>query len=511
MRNSINNSPVYLFLLPVVFFLHGFNQLPFFIHFDSTLNPLMISISAGIMCFSLFWLLTGSISKAGISVFFFLTVYLYFGVFHDFLKSVFGKGLLTSYKVVLPAIMVVVILALRYSFRRDARIHKLSKFLHVLMWAFLLIEVISFLRNLYNYRSDHNLIDNDFSLSRSYQVSNLLDADKPDIYFLVFDEYTSNPALHTLWQFDNSAITHWLKEQGFYVADSSKANYNFTPYSLSSSLNMRYIDRRKGDIGNNAFYTLKALKSLTKNETWEILKKENYRFYFKSPLENNVETFKGVKVLNQFPYTQLYTTTLLYRVKKDILWNFTKNAIVKKIVSAEKTDRESLASQSAEDVFATISAIKATTDTNTNRQPKFVFGHLLVTHEPHLFDSAGNFAFDKSRQSFDTYVDQVKFANKIIIDLVSYLQKNNKKNTIIILGGDHGFRDLPEDKNHFQFPNLSTYYFPGRDYSKLYPKISPVNTFRVIFNNFFNRQYPLLPDSSVFVNNIFSNKESFPP
>ena len=34
---------------------------------------------------------------------------------------------------------------------------------------------------------------------------------------------------------------------------------------------------------------------------------------------------------------------------------------------------------------------------------------------------------------------------------------------------------------------LNAYYFPGQDYHSLYPNITPVNSYRVIFNQFFNR------------------------
>jgi hypothetical protein len=50
-----------------------------------------------------------------------------------------------------------------------------------------------------------------------------------------------------------------------------------------------------------------------------------------------------------------------------------------------------------------------------------------------------------------------------------------------------------------QFPNLNAIYFPDKNYKDLYSEMSPVNTFRVIFNNYFGQHLPLLKDSSVFV------------
>jgi hypothetical protein len=45
---------------------------------------------------------------------------------------------------------------------------------------------------------------------------------------------------------------------------------------------------------------------------------------------------------------------------------------------------------------------------------------------------------------------------------------------------------------------LNAYYLPGEKKDLLYDGISPVNSFRVIFNEYFNENYELLPDISYF-------------
>ena len=97
------------------------------------------------------------------------------------------------------------------------------------------------------------------------------------------------------------------------------------------------------------------------------------------------------------------------------------------------------------------------------------------------------------------FIEQVKFANKIIRDIVTYIKKSNKPNTIIIIEGDHGFRNIYGKKGYMIFDNFSSFYFPDQNYQALYPGISPVNSFRVVLNNFFNAELPLLKDSSIFI------------
>jgi hypothetical protein len=66
---------------------------------------------------------------------------------------------------------------------------------------------------------------------------------------------------------------------------------------------------------------------------------------------------------------------------------------------------------------------------------------------------------------------------------------------IIIIQGDHGAINAPPNK---RLNILNAYYFPGGAASGLYESISPVNTFRVLFNQYFGGQIKLLKDTSYF-------------
>ena len=45
---------------------------------------------------------------------------------------------------------------------------------------------------------------------------------------------------------------------------------------------------------------------------------------------------------------------------------------------------------------------------------------------------------------------------------------------------------------------LNAYYVNDQAKSSLYPSITPVNSFRVIFNSLFNTKIPLLDDTSYY-------------
>ena len=54
-------------------------------------------------------------------------------------------------------------------------------------------------------------------------------------------------------------------------------------------------------------------------------------------------------------------------------------------------------------------------------------------------------------------------------------------------------RETPEQKQ-VHHPILNAMDFPGVDTKVFSPSISPVNTFRVLFNLYFRARYSLLPD-----------------
>ena len=75
---------------------------------------------------------------------------------------------------------------------------------------------------------------------------------------------------------------------------------------------------------------------------------------------------------------------------------------------------------------------------------------------------------------------------------------------IIIIQGDHGpgaflVWDSPYKTDlEERFGILNAYYFPGGDEGWLYPSITPVNNFRIVFNRYFHANYEILEDDSYF-------------
>jgi len=143
-------------------------------------------------------------------------------------------------------------------------------------------------------------------------------------------------------------------------------------------------------------------------------------------------------------------------------------------------------------------------------KPIFVFAHFRLPHAPFQFGSEGErLGLSKTDESLNTaenrdrYLNQVKFANKKIQQVVFELFSNSNEH-IIIIQSDHGVRlgldwENPNEQTIKRaFNNFNAIYLPSKGKDLLYEAMTPVNTFRIIFNSYFDENYDLLDDKSFF-------------
>jgi hypothetical protein len=137
-------------------------------------------------------------------------------------------------------------------------------------------------------------------------------------------------------------------------------------------------------------------------------------------------------------------------------------------------------------------------------EPTFSYIHLISPHPPFVFDPNGNPTYPPDFWNQQRmypgnlyqkgYVNQAQFLNKNILQAVDTILANSDVPPVIIIQGDHGPWLQPNNKRMWI---LAAMYFPGQA-DKLYPTISPVNIFRLVFNEYFGGNYELLNDISFF-------------
>lgn len=339
-------------------------------------------------------------------------------------------------------------------------------------------------------------------------VNKLKTSTLPDIYYIILDRYAGGRTLKDYYGFDNSGFENFLIGRGFYVATESSANYSATHSSLSSSLNLRYHDDLLEKISHDAYDKTPYYKLIENSETVALLKMAGYKFF------NFGSMWDTTRYNKQADFNYVYNVKTRRAVESSL----------KELAEKEKNPLASFLNETLKDTLPgelskgknywriSIDQMLELSKFITMPGPKFVFVHSLLTHPPYVYDRNGyplpqpleGAGFQKE------YIEQMIFANRMIENLIDAILQRSAKPPVIILqadegpfpqrlwssGGDFNWREATADEMKEKMGILNAYYLPNAKKDLLYPSISPVNSFRVIFNLYFGENLPLLPDKN---------------
>lgn len=319
----------------------------------------------------------------------------------------------------------------------------------------------------------------------------------PDIYYMVFDRYADARTIRESYSYDNSPFYRDLRARGFYVAESSRSNYIKTPLSVASSLNLTLLDETTLGASADSPDWASVYRMLENHRLGRFLRGRGYTYVHAGswwwPTRKNSYATRNI---NSYPWTP---RPLLVLLNSGLV-----HPLLQKTGSPWLDDRRQQWSRANLDM-AGLGTIPA------QPGPKFVFAHVLVPHPPNVFNRDGSFltASDESRRTDQqSYVNQLIAINAKITALVDRILADSKVPPIIVLQGDEGPYPLGTRKANFNWHTanreqllersgiLNAYYLPGGKSAILYPSISPVNSFRVILNEYFGTDLPLLPDNT---------------
>jgi hypothetical protein len=319
---------------------------------------------------------------------------------------------------------------------------------------------------------------------------------------------------------------------GFYVASCGRPNYTFTYGSISALLNMRYIPLAYAndvwsEFSNNGFWSI-----LKNDEVRQQLKSVGYKtvaFQEEYPILefNDSDVLIGtnhpaINSIYLYPFEVMYkqSTALIILNALDpkgkISQYFQKKPVGPKTNSVDLSgfsgaNRDLVATH----VISTQFILDHITDVPAIAGPKFTYIHLFIPHYPYVFGPDGEIMTDPGYYSGDRgsainrtyeekgYINQVQYIDKRIVPILQTIINKSKNPPIITLMGDHGLNDANRQTV------LLAYYLPGNGAAKLYSTISPVNSFRLIFDEYFGANYPLLPDQS-YISDIETAADAYP-
>jgi hypothetical protein len=321
----------------------------------------------------------------------------------------------------------------------------------------------------------------------------------PTIYYIILDGYARQDVLQEKYQFDNTPFIDFLEQKGFYVAEQATSNYKSTALSLSSSLNYMYLNEVARQLGEGS----------SDENVFKTLIDQNRVFAQFRALGYQIVTFT-----TGYDFTDLSSAdvVLSYGVTPD---NFQNTVIGNTPLSIFLLGNQY--DWHRQHIQFTLQHLP---DITGYSQPTFVFAHVVAPHPPFVLDANGQavhpnrvytindaddfMAIGTPQEYAKGYTDQLEYVNSRMNIIIQKILDESKTPPIIIIQSDHGpgmgldHRVMELSDLHERMSILNAYYLPGGKTDHLYTGITPVNTFRVIFNEYFGANFPLLEDRNYY-------------
>ena len=321
-----------------------------------------------------------------------------------------------------------------------------------------------------------------------------------DIYYLMVEDYGAPRQLSEYWDVPGSGFFDWLAGEGFSVLRDTRSNYGRTPLSVASSMNMTYLDALAAELGPDEPDQGPLGDMVKDSEATAFLKARGYSYvllgsqYFltaKSPVADVNPTFAQTS---------------------DFIAVLTESTILPSLANLlgfedDLSDRRRI-------YDAAVWGLETFPELTELPGPKFVFMHLYLPHSPWVVDEDGAYVteeMDGERSTTERYRAQWGFVDREMRRLIEgLLDQPEESRPIIILTTDEGPSPggMPRVEGNIDWTTatdaqldqklgiFTAYYLPGVSDDCLYPGMSSVNTFRLVFDLYFDAGLTLLPDRS---------------
>jgi hypothetical protein len=489
------------FLLSIQPILHLFLINETEVYFSEAIRSIFLFLLFGVIVLGLAYLLVRDPLKASPVASLFIFLSFLFGDLSDWIADTFGLGPLRADLLILMLVSACMILWIWLVQKRIKNIASVNLYFNLLGVLFLLQSGIPV---------GNHLLANGISPNQDppMPVAVVESADpRPDVYYIILDGYGREDILQAFYDFDNSDFLDALAARGFYIAEESSSNYMQTLLSVSSSLNMDYIQSLNAD-GTSfenrealvEFYQNSKVRNIFAQNGYELVAfRHSYSvtisnaeiYYDDTGLAYPVNAFESIVIDRTLARVLLYVP-----VFNNVLIGMPYDAHRNQILSTFARLQEIPALDGDYLVYAHIIA----------PHPPFIFGEdgETLPHDGPFRLADGNYYLKVKGNSRKGYIKgyrgQIQYINTRVLETVDAILATSETPPIIIIQGDHG----PGSRLHFglldktlpaeRFGILNAYYFPDQNYTSLYTSISPVNSFRVLLNQFFGTDYALIPD-----------------
>lgn len=329
----------------------------------------------------------------------------------------------------------------------------------------------------------------------------------PDIFYIVLDGYARADTLKDVYRYDNTSFLDFLRSRDFQIAGRSCTNYCQTLLSLASTLNYEYLDEVLGSkITQSSHDRLPLKEAISNNKVISLLKQHGYTTIALATGYDWSKMRGADMMIDEYSGLSSFNNLLLSLTPLSLLHTGHADTNSKNYASHRKA------------VLFPLNCLSRMTRIDP---PIFVYSHILAPHPPFVFTRDGKSrnpqrkfsiadASDYRRSGgtekeyLNDYREQLIFLNGKVKIMIANIIAGSTRPTIIILQSDHGpgshlAWDSPDPSaTKERMRNLCAIRFPPGTGITIPDEITPVNTFRIIFNQYFGMDMPLLENRSYY-------------
>jgi len=329
MKRPLIIHPFLFAIFPIIFL---------FSHNVNSLSPevIILPLFSIVAVTFLIWIGLGFILKSRIKSGFVVSVglILFFSYGHFYiLLDEFQKDSDFSHFILIIPLLLLSALASYYFIRTKKSLNNPTKIVNVIAASLVIISLLG----IGEYFITEGFSQNEINVEQKKQQVHTSETKKlPDVYYIILDEYPGSKSLDTILNFDNSEFTDFLINKGFYVPTDSYSNYKRTMFSVTSTLNMKYLNYLAENKENDSLDRDELIEISHNSEVIKNFKSEGYTTFaieacciFTSMMKNIDFRLCTENSLSDSEFgTMLIRTTILNPVQVQLFSNEIRDKIL---------------------------------------------------------------------------------------------------------------------------------------------------------------------------------------
>lgn len=435
--------------------------------FSEVIKPLLIFIAIGLLFFIFFLMISRSAAKSAIAANLFALVLLNYSLLEDGVQRAIPA---LRYWHILPIFLFILAHIAWFIWKKTSK-DTAEKINLVLCTVFCGLIIFNGVIATPVIIKKNNIEKQQLSKYNTEQTFSS-NSNLANIYYLIFDEYSSINFMKKYYNYDNSSLTNYLKKIGFNISYTSHNESIMTSTITANLVNLDYMVTNEMSESEKKYYR-------SNNMLFKLLRDKGYVINGVGDADfyglNNI-----VGDINLTSNTADGKTISYLLLNKTVLWPFYTVSY----------------SEDQKDIINALNYMK--NPDNFSQSGCFTIGHIICPHTPFYFDKNGSpYSIPQSNwRDPKYYLEQYVFITKQIIEIVDSIIENDPE-SIIIIQSDHSARASTDAEiflEMFALDDISNIfnavYVKGKELN--IEGLSGVNTLRLLLNEIMDQNFELI-------------------